>query len=224
MHPRTSRRNDYCSDQQSFHQLLKVVDENGLEWRAIVRKEHLGGTKKLKMLFKQRKSKKRKILATRQIVIWFAIPVHWDAKSGNFCNKEIQGEVIGRVCGLDSNYFSANKVFWQTIRRLRGKRSSVTYSINDSAANILTDEKEILSRWREYFEDLLNPVKASTRDTHEVTHLGEEEVFSAAEVATEIKGMNSGKAAGEDEIRPEILKVLTGEEILWLTRVCQVAW
>ena len=24
---------------------------------------------------------------------------------------------------------------------------------------------EILSRWREYFEDLLNPVKASTRDT-----------------------------------------------------------
>ena len=40
MHPRTSRRNGCCSDQQSFHQLLKVVAENGLEWRAIVRKEH----------------------------------------------------------------------------------------------------------------------------------------------------------------------------------------
>ena len=37
---------------------------------------------------------------------------------------------------------------------------------------ILTDENEILLRWREYFEDLLNPVKASTCDTHEVTHLG----------------------------------------------------
>ena len=47
---------------------------------------------------------------------------------------------------LDSNYFSANKVFWQTIRRLRGKRSSVTYSIKDSAGNILTDENKILSR------------------------------------------------------------------------------
>ena len=66
---------------------------------------------------------------------------------------------------LDSNYFSANKVFWQTIRRLRGKRSSITYSIKDSDGNILTDENEILSRWREYFEDLLNLVKASTRDT-----------------------------------------------------------
>ena len=33
-----------------------------------------------------------------------------------------------------------------------------------------------------------------------------------------------GKAPGEDEIRPEMLKVLTGEGILLLTRVCQVAW
>ena len=120
--------------------------------------------------------------------------------------------------------FSANKVFWQTIRRLRGKRSSVTYSIKDSAGNILTDENEILSRWREYFEGLLNPIKASTRDTHKVTHLGKEEVFTVAEVTTTIKGIKSGKAAGEDEIRPEMLKALTGEGILWLTRVCQVAW
>ena len=124
---------------------------------------------------------------------------------------------------MDSNYFSANKVFWQTIRRLRGKRSSVTYSIKDCAGNVLTDENKILSQWREYFEDPLNPVKASTRDTHKVTHLGDDKVFTAAEVATAIKGIKSGKVAGEDEMRPELLKALTGEEILWLTRVCQVA-
>ena len=124
-------------------------------------------------------------------------------------SNEKSWEEFGRQ--LDFNYFSANKVFWQTIRRLRGKRSSVTYSIKDSAGNILTDEREILSQWREYFEDLLNPVKASTRDTHEVTHLGEDEVFTAAEVAKAIKGIKSGKAAGEDEIRPEMLKALTGE-------------
>ena len=69
----------------------------------------------------------------------------------------------------------------------------------------------------------MNPAKASTRDTHEVTHLGEEEVFTAAEVARAIKGMKSGKAGG-DKIRPEMLKALSREGILWLTRVCQVAW
>ena len=43
-------------------------------------------------------------------------------------------------------------------------------------------------------------------------------------MATAFKGIKSGKAAGEDKTRPEMLKALTGEGILWLTRVCQVAW
>ena len=46
---------------------------------------------------------------------------------------------------LDSNYLTANKVFWQTIRQLRGKSLSTTISIKDSIGNILLDEKEILS-------------------------------------------------------------------------------
>ena len=130
---------------------------------------------------------------------------------------------------LDSNYLSANKLFWQTICRLRGKSLSTTTSIKDSTGNIFRDEKEILSRWREYFEDLLNQVKTTPTDTCDTINFGNEEVFTSTEVAAAIRGLKSGKfgkgkAAGEDEIRPEMLKVLNGERVRWLTRACQVAW
>ena len=112
-------------------------------------------------------------------------------------SKERFWEEFGRR--LDSNYSSANKVFWQTIRRLRGKSLSTTTSIEDSTGNILRDEKEILSRWREYFEDLLNPVRATPTDTCDTIDLGKEEVFTSTEVAAAIQGLKFGKAAGEDE-------------------------
>ena len=166
MYPRTSRRNGCCSDQQLFHQLLKVVGENGLEWRVIVRKEHLGGTKEIKEAIR---AKKDAFKAWQQDRSSSELQSRYTEarKAATLAVKkstEKSWKEFGRR--LDSNYFSANKVFWQTIRRLRGKRSSITYSIKDSDGNILTDENEILSRWREYFEGLLNPVKASTRDTH----------------------------------------------------------
>ena len=50
-----------------------------------------------------------------------------------------------------------------------------------------------------------------------------EEVFTAAKMATAINEIKPGKSVGEDEIRPEILKALSGEEIFWLTRVRRVA-
>ena len=71
-------------------------------------------------------------------------------------------------------------------------------------------------------KDLLNPVKVNDLDTHEVIQPGEIEALTAAEVATAIKQLNSGKAAGGDEIRPEMLKSLAWVGILWLTRVCQL--
>ena len=91
-----------------------------------------------------------------------------------------------RVCSLIQFQLFFGKVFWQTISDIRGKRSSVTYSVKDSAGSILIDDNEILSRWWEHFKDLLNLVLASIHDTQEVMHLEEEEVFTAAEVAMAI--------------------------------------
>ena len=137
-------------------------------------------------------------------------------------SKERTWEEFGRR--LDFIYSSANKVCLQTIRRLRGKSLSTTMSIKDSTGNILRDEKEILSRWRKYFENLLNPVSATHTDTYVTIDFGKDEVFTLTEVAAAIRELKSGKAAGQDEIRPEMLKALNGEGVCWLTRMCQVEW
>ena len=79
-------------------------------------------------------------------------------------------------------------------------------SIKDSTGNILWDEKKILSRWREYFEDLLNQVRATPTDACETIDFGKKEAFTSTEVAAATRGLKSGKATGEDKIRPEMLK------------------
>jgi len=93
-----------------------------------------------------------------------------------------------------TKYFGKQSVFaWQKIK--------LRFFFKDPWSNILSDENEILSRWREYFEHLLNPVKAINDDAHEPICFGEEEVFTARKVAAAIGRLKSGIAAGEDEIR-----------------------
>ena len=98
----------------------------------------------------------------------------------------------------------------------RESLSSTTF-IKDSTGNILRDEKEILLRWSEYFEDLLKPVRATPTDTCDTIDFGKEEVFTLTEVAATIKGLKSLKAAGEDEIQLKMLKALNGEGVRLLT-------
>ena len=69
---------------------------------------------------------------------------------------------------------------------IRHESRLVLRLFKDAEGNILSDETCILSRWREYFEDLLNLVKANYLDPHEVIQPGEIESFAAAEVSTAI--------------------------------------
>ena len=75
----------------------------------------------------------------------------------------------------------------------------------------------------DYFKDFLNPLNATSTDTCDTINFEKEEVFTSIEVAAAIRGLKSGKDAGEDGIRTKMLKILNGEGIRWLTRVCQLA-
>ena len=113
-------------------------------------------------------------------------------------------------------------MFWQTIRRLRGKRSRAAFFIEDSNGVALKDQDAILNRWRDYFSDLLNPVDATPIQIHE-KQVGEDIQITEADVNAVIKSLKTGKAPGEDDIRPEMLKTMNIYGVRWLTRVCKVA-
>ena len=123
---------------------------------------------------------------------------------------------------LEDNYRNAVKVFWQTIRRLRSGRVNSVKSIKDRSGEILTSEESILQRWREYFDELLNPVRHSNNRPE--LHHGADNSPSVAEVREAVRSLKPGKAVGIDEIRPEMLKALDAGGIEWLTRVFGVAW
>ena len=56
---------------------------------------------------------------------------------------------------LHDDFETANKVFWQIIRRLRGKRSRAALFIEDSNGVTLKDQDAILNQCRKYLETTL---------------------------------------------------------------------
>ena len=108
---------------------------------------------------------------------------------------------------MDTDYRSANKVFWQTIRRLRGKLTPVATVIKDTNGVLLKHQKGILNCRQEYFCQLLNAVTVQYLETSE-EQFGEKIHLTEAEVSTAIKFLKAGKALREVDVRPEILKAM----------------
>ena len=104
---------------------------------------------------------------------------------------------------LDDDFKTANKVFWQTIRRLRRKRFRAALFIKDSNGVTLKDQDAILNWWRDYFSDLLNPVDATPIQIRE-EQIGEDIQITEADINAVIKSLKTGKAPGEDDFRPEM--------------------
>ena len=104
-----------------------------------------------------------------------------------------------------------SKAFYEGIKKVFGPQESGVSPIASSDGTLLTDRGDILNRWKEHFEAVLN--NTSTTDEDIISSITERPEIpelsllpAIQEVFTAIKQMSSGKKSGNDSLPPEVFK------------------
>nr|XP_049610760.1 uncharacterized protein LOC125988936 isoform X1 [Syngnathus scovelli] len=124
----------------------------------------------------------------------------------------------------ENDFRTVSRKFWSTIRRLRrGKQCNVN-TVYSGDGVLLTSTRDVVSRWGEYFEHLLNSTYTPSIEEAGPGDSEADSPISGVEVTEVVKKLLGGKAPEVDEIRPEFLKALDVVGLSWLTRLYNVAW
>ena len=59
---------------------------------------------------------------------------------------------------MEKDFQSVPKKFWQTVRRLRRGKKYPVHTVFSAGGELLTSTESIVGWWKEYSEDLLNPM------------------------------------------------------------------
>lgn len=134
---------------------------------------------------------------------------------------------------LEENSKENQKLFYKTLKNMRNKTETRAKSIKDRNGQLISDEKDIMDRWKEYFYELLNDEKYEQRDEtnryEENTNLGNEiqeteNIITERELEEALEKLKIGKAAGVDEIDAELIKYLGTNGKKELLNIYNLAW
>ncbi|KAK3572192.1 hypothetical protein QTP86_025596, partial [Hemibagrus guttatus] len=125
---------------------------------------------------------------------------------------------------MEKDYRTASGKFWQTVRRLRRGKQLSANTVYGGDGELLVSTGDIVGRWKEYFEDLLNPTDTPSVEEPEAGDSEVDSFITQAEVTEVVQQLFGGKAPGVDEISPEYLKSLDVVGLSCLTRLCNIAW
>ena len=140
-------------------------------------------------------------------------------------NKEVKKAVaIAKAEAYDQLYSELDtnegkgKIFRLAKQRLKSTRD-ITHirQIKDESGNVLRKEKDVVNRWKEYFENLLNEENERVFQGQGSPHQGLVRKISKKEIVEGLKRMKTGKAPGPDNLPVEAWKALGSEgvDILW---------
>ncbi|CAM2111547.1 unnamed protein product [Caretta caretta] len=124
---------------------------------------------------------------------------------------------------MENGYWMVSKVFWQTICRLRRGQWDIAQAVPSKGGETLASTEENVERWKEHFEEVLNPVDTPSFQEAVLESPSEIGSISIVAVATAVKCLCSGKATGVDKIHLEMLKPLDNVGVLWLMCLFNVA-
>ena len=143
-------------NQKPLHLHLLIVVANVWKVKRVVRRELLGGTKKLKKLYGQRKLRLELLTVGIPNKSSEQLRLRYFAASKTSVIILKQSRKFEKK--LETNYRFANKVFWKSIRYSRGNQTPVATFIEGANSVLLKYQKGILNCWRECCCELLNPV------------------------------------------------------------------
>ena len=87
---------------------------------------------------------------------------------------------------------------------------------------LLTSTVSIVWRWKEYFNDILNPIKTNSEEEAELEDFGLGSPITGTEVAGVVKQLHSGSVPGGDETSATFRGTL--DQLYTLPRVLEGAW
>lgn len=132
---------------------------------------------------------------------------------------------------MSENFSENKKLFWKKVNEVRKPREKMEVRINDEDGRQLTGEEEVICRWSEYFEELLN---VNEEREVQLTTLGrggtrsnrkkEEVRISEKEVADAIAKLKCGKAMGMDGVSVEMIKKGGKTVREWFVRLCNACY
>jgi Reverse transcriptase (RNA-dependent DNA polymerase)/Endonuclease-reverse transcriptase len=143
--------------------------------------------------------------------------------------KEESWKEFGTKLEYDSR--GNQKLFYRALKTLRSDKRTETTAIKDADGGILTGDKDIMNRWREHFQGLLD-----TGEMTEQKNIGREEDdidsikndkednITYEELKEAIKRLKNGKAPGEDKITTEMAKNMGEKGTCMLLEIMNRAW
>ena len=139
--------------------------------------------------------------------------------------KQESFEQIGN--DLENDFDGAKKLIYHMAKNYRKESQPPSYAIKDeNGENLLTEPRDIELRWRNHFENLLNPPNQGVVE-YEVNYQvddSDEPDLTLDELNHALKKMKNGKAPGEDGIPAELLKNLGDARTTWFLKLCVSFW